>query len=74
MTGVEEMTISYEAKQDRTAKLAVYAAPNQDKQEYKKEHYIGLMQNGGKLTAERYLNTTGRPASAQAAPAMTGHT
>lgn len=69
LNGVEEMTISYEAKQDRTAtNWLFYAAPNQDKQEYKKEHYIGLMQNGGKLTAERYLNTTGRPASAQAAP------
>ena len=68
LAGAEELTISYEAKPDRTSTNWVfYAAPDGRSQEYGKEKYIGLMQNNGSLSAERYNNTNGRPESASAA-------
>lgn len=68
LTGLDEMTVSYDIKNERTAtNWAFYAAPNAETQEYAIEHYIGFMHNGGNLTVERYNNTNGRPASASAA-------
>ncbi len=66
--GLEEITVSYDAKPDRTStNWAFYAAPDESAPEYGREVYIGALQNGGNTTAERYHNTGGRPASASAA-------
>jgi len=56
LTGLENLTISYDAKPDRTAtNWAFYAAPNENKQNGV-ETYIGALVNGGKTTIERYRN------------------
>lgn len=66
LTGVEELTISYYSKAGRTeSNWAFYAAPNRNAQNLNSEYYIGIMENGSKVTAERFLN--GRQASAEAA-------
>lgn len=67
LTGLKEITISFDAKPDRTStNWGFYAAPNTGAQTYNKERYIGALINGGKTTVERYNNTNGRPASASA--------
>ena len=56
LTGVNEMTVSFDAKIDRTAtNWAFYAAPNANKQTYNNEYYIGgLYLSGSSLKIERY--------------------
>lgn len=68
LTGVEELTISYDIKNERTqTNWAVYAAQRAGSWEYGQEHYIGFLHNGGNLTVERYNNTNGsRPSSPSA--------
>ena len=67
LTGLDEMTISYDIKNERDAtNWAFFAAPNTTTQEFGTEHYVGCMHNTGNLTVERYNNTNGRPASASA--------
>ncbi|MEY8515707.1 family 43 glycosylhydrolase [Lachnospiraceae bacterium 29-84] len=62
LTGMEEFTISFDAKPDRTAtNWGFYAAPNEDTQKYQQEHYIGAFINGGNTKIERYHNNGGRP-------------
>ena len=60
LTGLKEMTISFEMKSDRTAtNWPFYAAPSTATQPIGgsgKELYFGLLVNGGNITAERYLN------------------
>ena len=64
LTGVEEMTVSYDIKNERTStNWAFFAAPNRNTQLNTTEHYIGFLHNGGNLTVERYNNTNGRPAN-----------
>ena len=68
LTGVEEMTVSYDIKNERTGtNWAFYAAPTSGKQTYNKEKYIGFLHKSGNLTVERYNNNGGRPSSAVAA-------
>ena len=68
LTGLEEMTVSYDIKNERTAtNWAFYAAPNGNTQLNTTEHYVGFLHNGGNLTVERYNNTNGRPANPSAA-------
>ncbi len=67
LAGLEEITISYDAKPDRTGtNWGFFLAPDTNKQEYQKEHYIGALINGGKTTIERYNNNGARPVSASA--------
>ncbi len=67
LTGLDELTISYEMKPDRTAtNWVMYAAPNSGTQNYLQEKYLGILESGGTTTAERYLNAGARPASASA--------
>jgi len=60
LTGLKEMTVSFEMKSDRTAtNWPFYAAPSTVAQPIGgngKEIYFGLLVNGGNITAERYLN------------------
>lgn len=57
LTDVEELTISYYSKAGRSGtNWPFYAAPNADAQKGGNEYYIGIMENGGKVKAERYLN------------------
>lgn len=67
LTGYHALTISYWAKVNNgNANWAFYAAPNTTAPTYQKEVYLGILDNGGTVTAERYHNTDGRPASASA--------
>ena len=68
LAGRDEITISYYSKVSNTsANWAVYAAPDAGTQTYKKEHYLGILENGNKITAERYNNNGARPAVVSAA-------
>ncbi len=56
LTGLEDVTISFDARPDRTAtNWGFYAAPNENKQNGV-ETYIGALINNGKTTIERYCN------------------
>lgn len=67
MAGLEEATISFDVKPDRTStNWGFFMAPNANKQEYQQEHYIGALINGGTTTVERYNNNGSRPASVSA--------
>ncbi len=62
----EELTVSYYSKAGRTeTNWPFYAAPNGNFQAGGQERYIGILENGNKATAERFLN--GRQDSAVAA-------
>lgn len=62
LKGLEEVTISFDTKQDRTStNWPFYAAPNTSAPVNGKEHYLGALINSGNLTVERYNNTNGRP-------------
>ncbi len=68
LTGVEELTVSFDAKPDRTGtNWGFYAAPDDKTQTNNKEHYIGALINGGNTKIERYNNTGGRPVTITAA-------
>ncbi len=56
LTGLEDVTVSFDAKPDRTStNWAFYAAPNENSQNGV-ETYIGALINGGRTTIERYRN------------------
>lgn len=56
------MTVSYDIKNERDkTNWAFYAAQRAGSWEAGKEHYIGFLRNGGRLSVERYNNTDGRP-------------
>lgn len=55
LKGVNEVTISYTAKQNTNGtNWIAFAAANDNAPSFRDEHYIGFFQNGGKLTIERY--------------------
>ncbi|MCU6686281.1 S-layer homology domain-containing protein [Dorea acetigenes] len=57
LTGKKAITISYDAKPDRTSTSWVfYAAPDTKTQTNGKEYYIGAFANGGNTKVERYNN------------------
>ncbi|PWG59162.1 immunoglobulin-like domain-containing protein [Bifidobacterium catulorum] len=63
--GRHAVTISYDSQANQTtAGWSVFAAPNATAQTYGKEHYLGVMDQTGKITAERYNNTSGRNSDA----------
>ncbi len=65
LTGAEEITVSYYSKAGRTeTNWAFFAALNGEPQTYNNEYYLGIMENGSKVTAERYLH--GRQEAPQA--------
>lgn len=68
LTGARELTISYDAKPDRTnTNWVMYAAPTSASPVYKNEKYLGiLIENGSTTTAQRYNNPGSRPDSASA--------
>ncbi|MDR0671914.1 MAG: family 43 glycosylhydrolase, partial [Oscillospiraceae bacterium] len=68
LAGYEEITISFDAKPNRTATNWVfYAAPDANAQTYQRERYLGVMVNNGTTTVERYNNSGSRPANPSAA-------
>jgi len=57
LTGVDEMTVSYDIKNERDkTNWAFYAAQRAGSWEAGKEYYIGFLHNGGRLSVERYNN------------------
>ncbi len=62
LKGAQEVTISFDAKQDRTeTNWMFYAAPNTNAPVNSREHYLGALVNNGNIIVERYNNTDGRP-------------
>lgn len=67
LKGLEEITVSYDSRAvNYQAGWAFFAAPNTNKQTYNSEHYLGILDKGTKVTAERYNNNGSRPAVSQA--------
>ncbi len=67
LTGLKEMTISYEFKPDRSdTNWVMYAAPNANAPTYQSERYLGILANSGKTTVERYNNSGKRPTNPEA--------
>jgi len=69
LNGVEELTISFVMKTDKTgsANWPYYASLNSDTQSYMNEKYIGFLENSGAFTAERYNSSNlSRPGQATA--------
>lgn len=57
LTDCSEITISYDARPDRTdTNWILYAAPDAASPVYKSERYFGILANNGTTTAERYNN------------------
>lgn len=71
LTGLEEMTVSYDIKNERTdTNWALYAAPSDTTQgDPTGEHYVGFLHKDGSLTVERYnhVGNSNRPANPSAA-------
>ncbi len=66
LTGKDEITITFHKKADaEKTSWWFYAAPNDNEQTYQQEHYLGILDNGEKLTAERYNNSGVRTESAE---------
>ena len=62
LTGMKELTISYEMKPDRSAtNWVMYAAPNNNQTSYNSEVYLGIMELNGSTKVERYKNQGSRP-------------
>ena len=61
LTGLEEMTVSYDIKNERDGtNWALYTAPSDATQGNPNgEHYIGFLHNSGNLTVERYNQPAG---------------
>lgn len=66
LTGKDEITITFHKKADaEKTSWWFFASPNDDKQAYGQEHYLGILDGGEKLTAERYHNSGTRNESAE---------
>ncbi len=66
LSGLDSFTVSFWSKADAQS-WWFYAAPNDSAQTYKSEKYVGILDSGSKITAERYnSNNIERPASAAA--------
>ena len=74
LSGVKELTVSFQAKPDKKdGNWLFYAAPDRSTQEYRKEKYLGILENeSGTASAERYNNSGTRPASASAEASADG--
>lgn len=62
LAGKEEITISYDAKAEKSEKSwAFFAAPNTNNQSYKSEEYLGIGHTASGVLVERYKNSGERP-------------
>jgi len=68
LSGADEITVAFQMKPDsKEANWFFYAAPDEHKQVYQREKYVGILGNAsGVLSAERYNNNGRRPAAAMA--------
>ncbi|MGQ4666063.1 OmpL47-type beta-barrel domain-containing protein [Metabacillus halosaccharovorans] len=66
LTGLDEITISYDSKVSGGSGWAFYASPNTSTQTYNSERYLGILDKTTSLSVERYNNSGSRPKSAQA--------
>ncbi|MBQ3463563.1 MAG: hypothetical protein IJH36_10725, partial [Clostridia bacterium] len=57
LAGKDEITITFHKKAGNATSWWLYASPDDSTQEYQKEHYLGILDNGSKLTADRYHNS-----------------
>ena len=68
LTGLEELTVSYDIKNERTGtNWAFYAAADTKGQTSPGEDYIGILHKDGTVTAERYHDVSSRPANPETA-------
>ena len=62
LKGKNEITISYDAKPEKSEKSwSFFAAPDGNDQTYKYENYLGILHTSTGLTVERYNNNGERP-------------
>ncbi len=67
LAGLRELTVSYDMKPDATsANWVMYAAPDDKQTTYNSEKYLGILENSGTTTVERYLNSGKRPTNPSA--------
>ena len=66
LTGRKNITIAFKIKPDSAKSWWFYAAPNNNSQDYMKEHYLGALGDVNTLTVERYNNSGTRSAAAMA--------
>lgn len=66
LTGFEEITLSFDTKQDRTGtNWPFYISDSAAAPVWAKERYLGGLISDGQFIVERYNNTNGRPVSAK---------
>lgn len=66
LTGRKNITIAFKMKPDSANSWWFYAAPNNNSQDYMKEHYLGALGSKASLTVERYNNSGTRSEAALA--------
>lgn len=57
LSGYDELTISFWSKVNTDSNWALYAAPNDNENQYQWENYLGILDSKTKVTVERYKNT-----------------
>ena len=63
LTDAKELTVSFQAKPEKGANWLFYASPDEKKQKFANEKYLGILQNiDGTATVQRYKNQGERPA------------
>lgn len=60
LAGHDELTITFRKKAEAVTSWWLFAAPDDNAQVYGMEHYLGILDNGSNLTAERYNNSGAR--------------
>lgn len=65
LKGKDKITITFVKKADSATSWWFFAAPNDKTQTHLQEHYLGILDSGSNLTAERYNNSGARNESPQ---------
>lgn len=61
LIGMEEFSIILSSKTNNVANWALFLTPNDEPQVYLEEKYLGILDNGQRVIAERYNNSGARP-------------
>ncbi len=65
LTGLDKFTVSFWSKTTGSTSWWFYASPDDSSQTYKSEKYVGILDDGAKITAERYNSSSqDRPSAA----------
>ena len=61
LAGRDEITITFRKQAQPVTSWWFFAAPDDTPQVYNSEHYLGILDNGSNISAERYNNSGSRP-------------